>query len=77
MYILHRMILLVFVGAGKLSIDGSGNASRVLQVDSGGERPGAVVEESHLQGHRPTRWQRAGIFQVFKLARAARRRIDA
>jgi len=35
-------------GAGKLSDNGPGYTSRVLQVDPDGKRPGAVVEEGHL-----------------------------
>lgn len=62
-------------GAGKLSIDGAGNTSRVLQVDPGGKRPGTVVEESHLQDHRAPRRHGARVFQVVELARTARRRL--
>jgi len=56
------------LGTGKLSVDGPGDSARVFQVDPGGEGPGAVVEEIHLQDHRASRRRRARIFQVVQLA---------
>ena len=62
-------------GAGQLPAGRPGDPARVLQVDPGGQGPGAVLEESHLQGHRQARRQRTRVLQGRQLGRSAGGRV--